>query len=364
MAKKYVTQGTLKKTTLADILIFILERKQTTRREIEYETGFSWGTVFSHVAFLLEKGFIIEEKSEQHNVGRATCFLKPNPGGIVSIGLDINRTGFSCEVVGLDSSTKQTFQSGFCAETQAEVIVRAEEVCQRAIDWCEARNLRVFSLGIAIQGAVNGRTGVSMGFPGIPDWYPCNLKEHFAGKFELPVYLGHDPKCMLLGEMHRQKLIDCVLIRIDDGIGMAVCLDGKILDDTERLELAHVIAVPGGKMCACGKQGCLEAYASIPSMAKVANVNPAELFVNPEKSREILIEGGERMAIALYNMVVLFKPQKLILTGTAIRLSSYMECAVSKLREENVEIITAPNVSAAFGAAVESTKSAVRAFVI
>ena len=63
MAKKYLTQDRLKKNTLADIFVFILEKKQTTRREIEYETGFSWGTVSANVAFLLENGYIKEEKS-------------------------------------------------------------------------------------------------------------------------------------------------------------------------------------------------------------------------------------------------------------------------------------------------------------
>ena len=69
MAKRYITQDILKKNTLADIFIFILNKKQTTRREIEYETGFSWGTVSANVSLLIEKGYVTEEKSEQSSVG-------------------------------------------------------------------------------------------------------------------------------------------------------------------------------------------------------------------------------------------------------------------------------------------------------
>jgi hypothetical protein len=123
---------------LSDIFIIILNKKQTTRREIEYETGFSWGTVSSNIAFLLEKGYIVEEKSEQSgNVGRSTYTLKPASEGIVSIGLDINRSGLSCEVVGLDSAVKNTFTADFSATTQNEVIREAENICQRAIEWCK-----------------------------------------------------------------------------------------------------------------------------------------------------------------------------------------------------------------------------------
>ena len=219
MAKKYITQERLKKNTLSDIFMLILEKKQTTRREIEYETGFSWGTVSGNVAFLIEKGYIKEEKSEQNaGAGRTTYILKPTSDNVASIGLDINRAGLSCEIVALDSCVLKSFESEFTALTQAELLEQSEKLCQAAMEWCAEHGLRIFSLGIAIQGAVNGRLGVSMRFPGIEDWQPYSIKDHFAKKFSLPVYLGHDPKCMLLGEMYRKKYDDCVLIRIDRGI--------------------------------------------------------------------------------------------------------------------------------------------------
>ena len=86
MSKKYITQDKLKKNTLADIVIFILEKKQTTRREIEHETGFSWGTVSANVAFLLicekhTKPDIVKVKTHKKIVKKiaslCTLFTKP-----------------------------------------------------------------------------------------------------------------------------------------------------------------------------------------------------------------------------------------------------------------------------------------------
>ena len=290
--------------------------------------------------------------------------MKPASNGIVSIGLDINRSGLSCEVVGLDSDVKKKFEDPFKADTQLEVIKQAENLCQTAIAWCREKGQRVFSLGIAIQGAVNGRLGVSLRFPNIADWKAYDIKEHFAQKFDLPVYLGHDPKCMLLGEMCLQKSDNCVLVRIDAGIGMAVSLDGKILDDTERLELGHTISVPNGKKCSCGKYGCLEAYASVCAIAESAGVTQEEIFVAPEKYQKEIESAGEYMATALYNTYVMFRPQRIILTRKGVRLDQYIEKALSLLKNEEVEICIKADVSAAFGAAVESMKSAVKAFII
>ena len=95
MAKRYITQGAQKQNTLSDIFTMILERKQTTRREIEFETGYSWGTVSSNVALLIEKGYVTEEKSEQvGGVGRTTYTVKPNAARFAAVGLDMNRSGF------------------------------------------------------------------------------------------------------------------------------------------------------------------------------------------------------------------------------------------------------------------------------
>lgn len=352
MAKKYITQETLKKNTLADIFIFIINKKQTTRREIEYETGFSWGTVSANVAFLLEKGYITEEKSRQSaGVGRTTYLLQPSAQGIVSIGLDINRSGFSCEVITLNSQVIKTFTFPFRAKTQAEVVNQADDVIRSVLDWCNNEKLQVFSLGIAMQGAVNGKLGLSLRFPNITQWEALNIKEHFAKTFDLPVYLGHDPKCMLLGQMHRKACSDCVLVRVDDGIGMAVSLDGKILDDTQRLELGHTVTVPNGRPCSCGKLGCLEAYASLSALTDA-------------KSEAELSAAGNCLSTALYNMHILFKPQKVFLTGSATQFEAFTQAAIALLKEQSVTITVDPHISAAYGAAVEAIKSAIRDYRI
>ena len=364
MAKRYITQGTQKQNTLAEIFTVILERKQTTRREIEAETGFSWGTVSSAVASLIERELVTEEKSDRGGVGRTTYLLRPNGARYVAIGLDMNRSGLTCEIVGLDLSLCHRMEEDFRPGGQGEVIEQAKTLCRRAIAWCEEHGLHVFSLGLAMQGAVDGRAGLSLRFPAVPDWCVFPIKEHFAEAFGLPVYLGHDPKCMLLGEMRRESLCDCVLVRIDDGIGMAVSLDGRILDDTERLELGHTVAVPGGTACGCGRRGCLEAYASVRAIAADAGVTGEELLSDPARFDDDQARAGELMATALYNTYVLFRPQKIILTGKALRLTRYIERARSALDGEEVEILLNPHVSAAYGAAVESMRSAVRALTL
>ncbi len=360
MVKKYITQNRQKKNTLSDIFAFILERKTTSRREIEAETGFSWGTVSQNVALLIEKGYVVEEKSENTGAGRTAYILKPSTDKTVSIGLDINLSGLSCEVVALDSRIISKFEADLTARTQSGIIAEAESLLESVNSWCSENSLTVFSLGIAMQGSVNGRLGVSSLFPNIPDWEPINIKEHFAAKYALPVYLGHDPKCMLLGQTYKEKTDNCVLLRVDGGIGMAVSLDGTILDDTDRFELGHTLAVPNGKKCSCGKRGCLEAYGSLSAIGSGTDA----VMSSPEKFEKELREAGKRLSAALYNTYIMFRPQKLILTGKAASLSAFTEGALSSLDGCELDISVDPGISAAYGAAVESIRSAVRSFII
>ena len=90
----------------------------------------------------------------------------------------------------------------------------------------------------------------------------------------------------------------------------------------------------------------------------------AELFQAPEAFEGAIREAGGYLAVALYNTYTLFKPQTLILTGKATGLEPFTKSAVSLLKEENLDIQINPEISAAYGAAVESMKSAIKSFVI
>ncbi|HVM02000.1 MAG TPA: ROK family protein, partial [Acidimicrobiales bacterium] len=56
---------------------------------------------------------------------------------------------------------------------------------------------------------------------------------------------------------------------VSTGVGGGVVLDGRLLDGAagNAGHIGHVIVVPGGRRCACGASGCLEAEASGPAIA-------------------------------------------------------------------------------------------------
>ena len=63
-----------------------------------------------------------------------------------------------------------------------------------------------------------------------------------------------------------------LFVGLGTGIGGGYIEDGAILGgvDDKALEIGHVIVHPEGRACACGRSGCAEAYASGPSIGRIA----------------------------------------------------------------------------------------------
>lgn len=64
---------------------------------------------------------------------------------------------------------------------------------------------------------------------------------------------------------------NAVLITIGTGIGSGVIMNGKILEGgIGSMEIGHTMTVKNGKVCSCGRKGCLEAYASATALIEQA----------------------------------------------------------------------------------------------
>ena len=358
---KFLTKNRQRQKNLSDILNYIVEKGETTRREIERETGFSWGAVSDSVAELISRGYLCEVMPEKKNVGRTSSQLKLCGDNIASIGIDINITGICARVIGFDLTKKWTKTIPVMASNEEEILDSSLQICEEAIEHCKGK-YRVLSLGVAIQGRVDAECGISEHFPGFPEWQPVNIKELFEEKFGIFTVVEHDPKCLLFAKCAGWKMRDAMLLRLDNGIGLSVIQDGRILNDFGRMEIGHTVAVKDGDLCACGRRGCLEAYSAIPGVERRKGKKISELLSKSDYS-----EACYHLALAVYNVSMLFAPQKIILTGALAECEPYVLCLKDELSSYDCfesEIEVDNNISAAFGAALLSIKKAIKTNII
>ncbi|MBQ9592409.1 MAG: ROK family protein [Lachnospiraceae bacterium] len=94
-----------------------------------------------------------------------------------------------------------------------------------------------------------------------------NLADPISEAFGVPVWIVRDTYCLLYADRERLGLQNEKIIAagyIGTGYGGGVMIDGKILFGKGGLamDFGHFTLHPDGKLCRCGKKGCLEAYAS------------------------------------------------------------------------------------------------------
>ncbi|MHC1740028.1 MAG: ROK family protein [Anaerolineaceae bacterium] len=131
----------------------------------------------------------------------------------------------------------------------------------------------VISIAVAAPGYLEPKKGIVVSAPNIPGWNNLPLCEILSKKFRVPVYLGNDANLAALGEWKfgaGRGHSNLLYLTISTGIGGGIILENQLINGANGMagELGHVMAVPDGPMCGCGKPGHLEAVASGTAIAR------------------------------------------------------------------------------------------------
>jgi glucokinase len=131
--------------------------------------------------------------------------------------------------------------------------------------------------GIGV-GAPNGNffNGCIEFAPNLPWKNKVPLAQLISEKVGVPVALTNDANAAAIGEMTygaARGLKDFIVITLGTGVGSGIVIGGNLVygHDGFAGELGHVIMRRNnGRPCGCGRQGCLEAYASATGVARTA----------------------------------------------------------------------------------------------
>lgn len=131
--------------------------------------------------------------------------------------------------------------------------------------------------GIGI-GAPNSNyfTGMIDDGVNLPWPTPIPLAELVSDKFGIPVAITNDANAAAIGEMTygaARGLKDFIMITLGTGVGSGIVINGQVVYGHDGLagELGHLIVKRNnGRLCGCGRTGCLETYCSATGVARTA----------------------------------------------------------------------------------------------
>lgn len=134
---------------------------------------------------------------------------------------------------------------------------------------------KIAGIGVGAPNA-NYYSGMIENAPNLIWKGPINLQKMLQDKFNLPVAITNDANAAAIGEMTygaARGLKDFIMITLGTGVGSGIVVNGQLVygHDGFAGELGHMIVKRNnGRLCGCGRTGCLEAYCSATGVARTA----------------------------------------------------------------------------------------------
>ncbi|MBQ7490762.1 MAG: ROK family protein [Bacteroidales bacterium] len=218
--------------------------------------------------------------------------------------------------------------------------------------------------GVGI-GAPNAHfySGTIDNAPNLPFKGKIYLKKMLEERLGLPVVLTNDANAAAYGELvygGGRGMSDFIMLTLGTGVGSGIVSGGKVVygHDGFAGELGHVITFPGGRLCSCGRRGCLEEYASVRGiiqnfweLAEKTGFKSPLLEVKKSEIDCIMIgnaaEAGDALAkatveytgsvlgLALANVVAITSPKAIFIMGGPSKLPELLP-AIRKSMEDNL----------------------------
>ncbi len=218
-------------------------------------------------------------------------------------------------------------------------------------------------IGIGI-GAPNGNQ-----FTGTIDFAPnliwkgiIPLAAIFEAKFHKKTLLTNDANAAAIGEKlfgNAKDLTDFVMITLGTGLGSGIIANNELIYGKHGMagEFGHIRVIPNGRVCGCGRNGCLETYASSTGVVRsITELNSDNKHIskltwleNPtaKKVFDLALEGdlfateivnytAEILGSSLADFAAFSDPEAYILFGGLSQSGEYFTQKVQKEMDKNL----------------------------
>jgi glucokinase len=193
------------------------------------------------------------------------------------VGVDLGGTNIVAGALAEDGSDVLALRSEPTrpdqgADAVVDRIVRMiDTVIAETIAQTGAKRDDMIGVGVGAPGPLDRERGIVVTTPNL-GWTNFPLRDVISERSRLPVRIDNDANCATLGEwwLGAASGADNVIgMTIGTGIGGGVIIGGRLYHGASDVagEIGHATIDITGRRCKCGNYGCLEAYASGPSIA-------------------------------------------------------------------------------------------------
>jgi glucokinase len=256
----------------------------------------------------------------------------------VVIGVDVGATKILTGAVTRDGKIIASRRSLMDGQTQTSTLLSIESAITRFTH--EWKGPRPLAVGVGLVGQIDPKTGTWLEAMNLPIKAPVLLGKRLSDRYGFPVALDNDVHAATLAEMRwgiGTESNDYLYLNVGTGISAGLVFNGQLVRGSKNYagELGHIVVLPDGPLCPCGRRGCVEPIASGGGMlARVKQlVNfPNSILHNQTKALtaqsifsaadagdplavRISSDAVQALSITLVNLVNLLNPEWIVYGG-------------------------------------------------
>jgi len=325
------------------------------RADIARRTGLSPATVTSISAKLISQDLVLEKAAGDSSGGRPPILLVINPKGAYVVGIKLTETHAVCALTDLEAYVIAKSSMPLSGHEPVQVV---DDLAQMVLSFIRMQKItkkQLLGVGVGLAGIVDAEDGILRQSP-IYGWDNVPLRDMLQSKLRIPVYIENDVNTLTLTERwfgHGQGVDNFLTVTVGRGVGLGIVANGQFYRGQTggAGEFGHTTINPAGPLCACGKRGCLEAYVGDPGLIRASQESAAhgELSAAVQTVDELLAlartgdsaaiqifaQAGRILGIGIANLINLFNPKKIIISGEGTREGDFLFIPMQESIQQN-----------------------------
>lgn len=284
--KKSITPNQIKENNRNLIYQYIYRNRNVSQQDIAYDLHLSRPTVTTNLSSLEEDGLIIKNgQISTEYVGRKASAYTIVPDYRIAIGVEILKKEVKMIAVNLygEKIMRSVYKISYKSED-----TYFQNVCQEILSFVNSVGVsdkQILGVGFAMQGLISPDSNTVL-YGKILECSGLTIHS-FTKYLPYPCSFIHDADSAAIAELWiSPNLCDAFYLSLSHHLGASLIIGRKIIsgDHGHSSTIEHIQMQPNGKLCYCGKYGCMETLCSLHSL--LDEDETVEYFFNKVRSNE------------------------------------------------------------------------------
>ncbi|MFT3700795.1 MAG: ROK family protein [Agriterribacter sp.] len=252
---------------------------------------------------LVNEGYVVETGHAPSSGGRRPQMYSLRSDIMYTVAVAMDQ--FITKLVVMDMHNRQvnnieTIELNLAKDPQA--LPKLADKIDEVIIKSGVDRQKIAGIGIGMPGFINAKDGINYSFL---QTYGDSISGFISNKTGVPVYIDNDSSMIGLAELKfgaARNRKNIMVINVGWGVGLGLILNKELFrgDDGFAGEFSHIPLFQNGKLCSCGKSGCLETEASLTAVIEKALLGLANGKASTLKKEQLENDTPEHAGNAIF----------------------------------------------------------------